>query len=102
MSAVDGDSPYLAAISEVAAATPAPHQSAAPRFGFLRSFVSRLLVGVDSDAATVDDTGTATQVPLSLYDEREPAHPTKIPPGRNVTGGSSSAPPTTSRTGETR
>ena len=96
------DSPYLAAVSAVAAATtPAPNHSA-PRLGSLRSFVSRLLVGVDRDATTADVTGDGTQPPLSPYDEGEPALPTKIQPGRDVTGGSSSPPPTTSRTGETR
>jgi hypothetical protein len=83
MSTFDGDSPYLAAVSEVAATTtPAPNHPGALRLGSLRSFVSRLLV--------------------FSSDEREPAHPTEIQPGRNVTDESSFAPPTTSRTGETR
>jgi hypothetical protein len=95
------DGPYLAAVSQVAAATtPAPIHTA-PRLGSLRSFVSRLLVDVNRDATTVDVTGAATQLPLSPYDAGEPARPTKIQPGRDVTGESSSPPPTTSRTGET-
>ena len=56
------DGPYLAVVSEVAAATtPAPNHSAS-RLGSLRSFVSRLL-NVDRDATTVDlDHGAATTV----------------------------------------
>lgn len=46
MNTSPSDSPYLAAVSDVAAATtPTPTHSAAPRSGSLRSFVSRHPVG---------------------------------------------------------
>ena len=93
------DSPYLAVVSEVAAATtPAPKHSA-PRLGYLRSFVNRLLVDVDRDATTVDVTGAVTQLPLSPYDAGEPARPTKVQPAPNTSSGSSVPPPSPSRTG---
>jgi PhzF family phenazine biosynthesis protein len=63
---------------------------------------SRLLVDVDPDASFVDVTGAATQLPLSPYDELEPALPTTIQPVHKPTGGSSFPPSRTPGTGGAR